>query len=91
MAKCSYCNREVSYNASFCPHCGEPEPAESIASGGSFFYGVFLPAIIGAVLGGVFFYHKGYDWGSGALLFGVLGSNPIFLIILVIIACIFWK
>jgi hypothetical protein len=88
MPQCPYCDREVAYDARFCPSCGKRDPADNSSSGGApnspategfvfflFIIGYALAAILCGLLG----------WGvGGAILyaagsmFGHVNANAVF-------------
>jgi hypothetical protein len=54
MPQCPHCDREVAWDASFCPNCGKRKPAESSNSGGDTELGIgglIGFGIVGGVLG----------------------------------------
>ncbi len=77
MATCSYCNADISANASTCPRCGEPDPA--VYAGGSNIIPWWAFALWFLLMGiGVFI---GWQVGGEYGAFGSLGGAIIGLLI----------
>lgn len=84
MPSCRHCSHDVGYDASFCPSCGERDPArdwsirDSTTTSGpeSPEWLMNVGAAIGGVIGLIYVGYFGFHVGGigGAILFGLVGG-----------------
>ena len=98
--QCPYCDREVAYDASFCPHCGKREPAESSSSSSPTTPVEYWTWRIGGIIGALVGAYVGFmGAGVGGAILGIivggiigmlLAALVVFVIIPVGLFVIFW-